>query len=225
MSETMPAELAENLIEFCENRARVYTLLSRCYESEMDASFAVELAGANSIESDDSTVAAEFTSLQEALAGCDETQLEQLAVVFNRAFFGMGPRTAQKAFPYESVYTSEGGLMMQDAYSDVLHWYRDANFKKNPDFTEPEDHVAVELAFMALLCERAVEALQHGDEEAAEMFLVSQRSFLQQHLLNWIAPFARDVRTAAERGFYVHLASCTEAYLSADEQALGEVLD
>ena len=31
----------------------------------------------------------------------------------------MGPRTAQKAFPYESVYTSEGGLMMQDAYAEV----------------------------------------------------------------------------------------------------------
>lgn len=221
----MPMELAENLIEFCENRARVYTLLSRCYESEVGASFAAELAQANGIESDDSKVAAEFTLLQEALEDCDEARIEQLAVVFNRAFFGMGPRTAQKAFPYESVYTSEGGLMMQDAYSEVLQVYRSANFTKNPDFTEPEDHVAVELAFMALLCERAVEALQGGNEEAAERSLAVQRSFLQQHLLNWIAPFARDVRAAAENGFYVHLASFTEVYLCADEQALSEVLD
>ena len=40
MIETMPAELAENLIDFCENRDRVYALLSRCYETEIDAAFA-----------------------------------------------------------------------------------------------------------------------------------------------------------------------------------------
>ena len=44
MIETMPAELAENLIDFCENRSRVYALLSRCYETEIDAAFAEALA-------------------------------------------------------------------------------------------------------------------------------------------------------------------------------------
>ncbi|MEF9875566.1 MAG: molecular chaperone TorD family protein [Gordonibacter sp.] len=225
MSENLSAEVAENLIEFCENRGRIYTLLSRCYEKEMDAAFAAEFAGSASFESDDVVLAEDFAALRADLADCDEAQLEQLAVVFDRAFFGMGPRTAQKAFPYESVYTSEGGLMMQDAYSAVLQVYRDASFVKNPGFTEPEDHLAVELAFMALLCERAIEALRGGDEEGAETHLAAQLTFLQQHLLNWVAPFARDVQAAAESGFYLHLALFTEAYLGADEQALGEVLD
>lgn len=162
MIETMPAELAENLIDFCENRSRVYALLSRCYETEIDAAFAEALAGEAALASDDAGLAAGFAALQADLAGCDEDALEQLAVVFDRAFFGMGPRTAQKAFPYESVYTSEGGLMMQDAYAEVLHVYRGAGFAKNPGFKEPEDHLAVELAFMALLCGRAVEALRAG---------------------------------------------------------------
>lgn len=39
----------------------------------------------------------------------------------------------------------------------MLHVYRNAGFAKNPGFKEPEDHLAVELAFMALLCDRAVE--------------------------------------------------------------------
>ena len=117
MIETMPAELAENLIDFCENRDRVYALLSRCYETEIDAAFAEALAGEAALASDDAGLAAGFAALQADLADCDEDALEQLAVVFDRAFFGMGPRTAQKAFPYESVYTSEGGLMMQEAYA------------------------------------------------------------------------------------------------------------
>lgn len=225
MSETMPAELAENLIDFCENRRRVYALLSRCYEKEVDAAFAESFSCDAALESDDATLAAQFAALQADLADCDEAKLEQLAVVFDRAFFGMGPRTAQKAFPYESVYTSEGGLMMQDAYAQVLHVYRDAGFAKNPGFTEPEDHLAVELAFMELLCGRAIEALRAGDEAGAERQLRAQLSFLQEHLLNWIERFIGDTMKAAEEGFYFDLAAFTNAYLKADAQALAEVVE
>ena len=224
MTETMPAELAENLIDFCENRSRVYALLSRCYETEIDAAFADALAGEAALASDDAELAAGFAALQADLADCDEDALEQLAVVFDRAFFGMGPRSAQKAFPYESVYTSEGGLMMQDAYSEVLRLYRAAGFAKDPGFTEPEDHLAVELAFMVRLCERAVEALRAGDEAAAEAALAEQRAFVRAHLLNWVPAFARDMKASAESGFYAHLATFTEAYLAADVEALAEVV-
>lgn len=224
MNQTMSAELAENLIDFCENRGRVYALLSRCYETEVDAAFAEELAGEASLDSYDPALAEGFSRLRADLAGCDEDGLEQLAVVFDRAFFGMGPRTAQKAFPYESVYTSEGGLMMQEAYSEVLRVYRGAGFAKNPGFKEPEDHLAVELAFMALLCGRAVEALRAGDEDGAERQLRAQLSFAREHLLNWIDRFCADVRKAAEDGFYFDLATFTEAYLRADEAALTDVV-
>ena len=223
-TEAISAELAENLIDFCENRGRVYALLSRCYETEVDAAFAGELAGEASLDSDDPALAEGFSRLRADLAGCDEDGLERLAVVFDRAFFGMGPRTAQKAFPYESVYTSEGGLMMQDAYSEVLRVYRGAGFAKDPGFKEPEDHLAVELAFMSLLCGRAVEALRAGDEDGAERQLRAQLSFAREHLLNWIDRFCADVRKAAEDGFYFDLATFTEAYLRADEAALTDVV-
>ena len=97
MEEVMSVELVENLVDFCENRARVYALLSRCYEKELDAAFAAELAEAARVESDDPALAEGFAALQADLAGCDDGQLELLAVVFDRVFFGMGPRPAQKA--------------------------------------------------------------------------------------------------------------------------------
>ena len=224
MENALPAEVAENLIDFCENRARVYALLARCYEKELDASFAAELSGAARIESDDPALADGFAALQAGLVDCDEAALEQLAVVFDRVFFGMGPRTAQKAFPYESVYTSAKGLMMQEAYAQVKNVFAAAGFAKDPSFTEPEDHVAVELAFMALLCERAAAALREGDADAAEEAMAAQLAFLREHLLNWIGRFAADVRKAAEGGFYAQLASFTETYLAADEAAVAEVV-
>ena len=145
MSNTMSDELVSNLVDFCENRLRVYAMLSRCFEKELDAAFAEELATKVAFASDDAALAEGFSLLQSDLAKRDEPALEQLAVAFNRVFFGMGPRAAQKAFPYESVYTSERGLMMQEAYNQVLRIYRASGFAKDPKFTEPEDHLAVEI--------------------------------------------------------------------------------
>lgn len=224
MTQVLSAELAENLIEFCKMRGRVYALASRCYEKEIDAEFARELAACRDFDSDDPALAEAFAALRADVAEADETVLEELAVVFDRVFFGMGPRTSQKAFPYESVYTSEGGLMKQDAYSEVRRIYRGAGFEKAAGFTEPEDHVAVELAFMARMCERAVEALRAGDGDAAEELLRSQQVFLNDHLLNWIPRFTAESRAAAQGGFYAHLATLTDAFLRADADELGEVL-
>lgn len=231
MGEMLTAELAENLTEFCENRGRVYGLLARCFEREVDASFAAELAGAAPLAADDGALVDGFARMQRAVAGCDgdEAALERLAVAFNRVFFGMGPRTAQKAFPYESVYTSDKGLMMQDAYSQVKAVYREAGFAKNPAFTEPEDHLAVELAFMAELCARAGAALAAGDAAAAEASLVQQRDFVEAHLLNWIDRFAADAAAAdpgeaGEGGFYAHAARFAQRFAAADAAALQDVL-
>ncbi len=225
MTDTMPAELAANLIVFCENRRRVYALLSRCFETEIDTAFADKLARETALESDDPALVEGFAALKADLADADEGALEQLAVAFNRVFFGMGPRTAQKAFPYESVYTSEDGLMMQEAYVQVKRVYAAAGFAKDPSFTEPEDHLAVQLAFMARLCETAVEALQANDAEAAEAALRGQLTFLQDHLLNWIDRFVIDSKAAAGGGFYANLATFTQAYLQADAEATAEVVE
>ena len=225
MSNTMSDELVSNLVDFCENRLRVYAMLSRCFEKELDAAFAEELATKVAFASDDAALAEGFSLLQSDLAKRDEPALEQLAVAFNRVFFGMGPRAAQKAFPYESVYTSERGLMMQEAYNQVLRIYRASGFAKDPKFTEPEDHLAVEFVFMAKLCEQTVRTLRAGDEETSESSLREQLAFAREHLLNWLPRFVRDMEAAAEEGFYRHLALFVVAFVRADVRALEEVVE
>ncbi|MEG0682748.1 MAG: molecular chaperone TorD family protein [Raoultibacter sp.] len=221
--EKMPTALVEDLVGFCTNRAHVYAFLSRCYEAEIDADYAKQIVEHFSFAADNAVLTSEIAAMKEALVALDEAQLEQLAVVFNRVFFGMGPRTAQKAFPYESVYTSEGGCLMQDAYSEIVKVYRDALVRKNPDFPEPEDHLAIELAFMQSLCERCVAALQEGVEAPVVALLEEQRRFLSAHLLNWIALFCADMKGSAQQGFYYHLAAFTEEFLRSDAQALAQV--
>ncbi len=154
----------------------------------------------------------------------DADGLEQLAVTFDRVFFGMGPLTARHAFPYESVYTSDKGILMQDAYAQVARTYREHQLAKDASFTEPEDHIAVELAFMATLADRTVAFLARGAEEAADETVRQQRAFARGHLLNWIDRFCADLRIAATGGFYEALAVFTLSFVEADAGLLDEML-
>lgn len=232
MSEsTLTPELRRALAAVMESRANVYRLLSRCYRSEMDAVLAREMAEDFSLETDDDALATSLRAMQASLAGIDEDGLEMLAVTFDRVFFGMGPLTARHAFPYESVYTSDRGIMMQEAYTQVARTYREQALAKDASFTEPEDHLAVELAFMATLADRAVTFLGTGEgtaDEATEETVRQSLAFAQAHLLNWIDRFCAELEAAAapdgEEGFYAALARFTAAFVAGDAALLEEML-
>ena len=213
------------IADVLRGRMATYQFLSRLFRVEVDQELYDTLVSMRFPTNTGNALVDEgYRMICGYLSQADGTVLTELAVDYVRAFIGSGNDGFSAAYPYESVYTSEGGLMLQDAYAEVLHVYRGAGFAKNPGFKEPEDHLAVELAFMALLCGRAVEALRAGDEAGAERQLRAQREFLSDHLLNWIDRFTSDVRKAAEDGFYFDLATFTEDFLTADAAELAEVL-
>lgn len=214
------------------SRANVYRLLSRCYRSEVDDALARELTSEFAFTSDEAALTAALDAMRAALDGADEAALEQLAVTFDRVFFGMGPLTARHAFPYESVYTSDRGIMMQDAYAQVVRAYREQHLAKDASFTEPEDHLACELAFMATLADRAAAFLATGDaadDDAADQTVRQSLTFAQNHLLNWVDRFCIDLDAAASSdgtdGFYPSLARFTAAFVRGDAALLEDTLD
>lgn len=224
MAQQQNAEAAA-LIELMESRAHVYLVLSRCFEREVDEALATDLCAGFGFESNDEQLVRALGAMSGALAGIDDAGIEMLAVDFDRVFYGMGPLTARHAFPYESVYTSDRGIMMQDAFAQVARIYREQRLAKDESFTEPEDHIAVELAFMASLAQRTAVFLDEGLDDAAEETVRQQLSFLQEHLLNWADRFCMDLRRAAPGGFYEALADFTIEFLKADDQLLADMLD
>ena len=223
-TENHDASLLE-IAHLMDSRTNVYKVLSRSFREEMDAEFASEFAKRFVFESDDAQLAQKADAMKVSLQGIDDDAIEMLAVDFDRVFFGMGPITARHAFPYESVYTSEKGIMMQEAYSQVVHAYREQKLAKDEAFTEPEDHIAVELAFMATLAERSAAFLREGHEEAAEQTVMQQLSFAKEHLLNWVDIFCVDLAAAADGSFYEHLATFTAAFVKEDAAVLEDILD
>jgi len=142
---------------------------------------------------------------------------EELDVDFARIFLGLG---RQPAFPYESIYRSRSGLLMQEPFDEVRDIYRMAGVKKIPDLKEPEDHIAVELAFMANLCSRAGMAFKDNRSEDALIQLEIQKEFLQNHLSSWIPSLCADIERVAQTGFYKSLAALLRSWIISEGQEL-----
>ena len=146
---------------------------------------------------------------------------EELDVDFARIFLGLNSRGA---FPYESVYRTKLGLLMQDPFDETREFYGKMGFKKNPDLKEPEDHIAIELAFMANLAHQAGMALKNDKKQEALTHLEQQREFLRQHLSPWVPSFCKDIQEVAWTEFYKSLASYLSAWISLDREELDRLI-
>ena len=199
VSEVAP-ELTE-LAQLARRRGETYGLLSRLYRVEADEALLAELR------------AMRFP----AATGSD-------AMDYTRTFIGAGVDGHAAAYPFESVYTSKDRLLRQDARDEVLALYRSEGLNKSGFWKDEEDHVAVELEFEAVLCDRAAEALGAGDEDRAVELFKTQRGFLEGHLLNWVPALTADMRRFAKTDLYRGLAELTDGFLATDWAFLSELL-
>lgn len=206
-----------DLIELMGDRALAYRFLSRAYRTAPDAAFVAALRAAAHDRPADDPLAPFFAEL----ASADDEQLRiDLAADYNRMFLGMGPHPVA---PYESVYTSPEGLLMQDARDEVLAAYHAQGLDAPDDFNLPEDHLALECAFVAELADRTAAACERGDDDAAAQLIAIQRAFVEKHLAAWVPAFCDDVDSQAREPFYRGLAALTRDQVEADRAALAEL--
>ncbi|MGC9116960.1 MAG: TorD/DmsD family molecular chaperone, partial [Conexivisphaera sp.] len=196
-----------------EGRRYMYNLLSRLYEREVDGELLEGLLAA----AESGELAQRFEALTEldervgrgmdlmlgylrGAAGRDRKEvLLELAADYASLFLGV---KGTPPHPSESAYMSAGHLMYQAQRDEVLAIYRKAGVDKVREFTEPEDHIAVELSFMSYLVGRTLGEARRGNLGEARRLLELQRRFLREHLLKWSHDFAEDVIANADVDFY-----------------------
>jgi len=151
----------------------------------------------------------------------DSKQMQSLlAKEYAHLFLGFG-----KFHPSESSYRSESGSIMQEFRDDVLEVYKKFGVRKIDEFKEPEDHIAVELQFMAYLCRRTIEALNNGGGlSEAKKYLEAQRDFLNNHLASWVPKLAEDILKSAENGFYKEAAYLTAKFIQAEKVSIPRLI-
>ena len=231
-----------------ELRARVYKLLSDCYQSP-DAEFPErmrELSGLlNTLHPDIRLEVPENETIpDDAEAG---TFLEQLKVEHARLF--IGPFSLPVP-PYGSMYLDEEEHLMAESTQDVHRWYLSEGIETA--MKEMPDHICVELEFLYLLAYREQKAQEkavrsnaagHVDDtgrpDAAGRANVAaptgaanpstyrdkQRRFLEQHPGRWIPAFEKKVREHAGEAhalsaLYRDLAAATHRFIAADLEEL-----
>lgn len=218
------ASFAE-LASIATSRAQTYGLLARLYRSEIDEALLSELKRAQfPASTGNSKMDAGYRAIVTYLSNTWENSLEECAVDYARTFLGNGVDAHAAAYPYESIHTSEKRLLMQSARDEILAIYRSVGLRKSEDWKEGEDHIALELELMQILCQRTADALANDNEAAAVNLIETQRNFLEDHLGAWVPMLADDMRRFSQTDIYVGLAFLTEGFLEIEAEFLGELI-
>lgn len=208
-----------------EQRAATYGLLSRLYRVEIDQELLDELHGMRfPASTGNADVDEGYRRMAKFLSNVWDNSVTDLAVDYVRVFIGHGVDAFSAAYPFESVYTSEKRLLMQEARDEVLAIYRAAGLDKKDSWKEGEDHVALELEFEQILIGRTVDALRRGDEDEAAALLTTQKNFLEDHLASWVPMMTADMKRFAKTDLYQGLAYLTDGFLATDQAFLEDVL-
>ena len=222
---TLDQEAIEEYAQLMEGRAAVYGLLVRLYRKEIDQALLDELHEMTfPVHSDDNDIDEGYYRIAKYLSNIWENTLTEIAIDYTRCFVGHGNDAHAAAYPFESVYMSPKRLLMQDARDEVLAIYRSAGLDKNESWNEGEDHLSVELEYLQVLCHRAKEALENGDEKAAEQIILNQKNFLHDHVLKWTPFFLDDMLCFAQTGMYQGLAYLTRGFLRQDYALVKDLL-
>lgn len=150
-------------------------------------------------------------------AGISEQELKALKQDEMNLFIGTDHVIAPI---WESVYFNERRLVFQEQTLQVREWYARFGLESERLYREPDDHMGLELIFVAHLATQALNALEAQDNEAFKNYLQAQRDFLREHLLRWGPAWARLVRKNAETDFYRGLAFLTRGALIATAELL-----
>jgi len=210
-----------DLVELMNTRARSYGMLARLFREEIDLATLRELQKMRFPQATGNAAVDEgYHQLYDYLKRAWDDSVTELAIDYVSTFIGHGVNGYSAAYPYESVYTSERRLLMQEARTEVLATLRENELKRG-DWNEAEDHIALELEFMQRMALRAAEALADN----AVAYLRTSYDFLENHLLNWVPMLVTDMRMHARTLFYQGLGQLTLGTLQEDEAVLRELLD
>ena len=224
-NDVLGAQDRATLIDLCKRREEMYGLLSRLYRVEVDQELYDSLCAAafpTGTGNDDVDEGYRYIALY--CASYHEDALLDLARDFVRVFIGHGNNAYAAAYPYESVYTSEKRLLMQEARDEILQVYREGGLTIDPSWPDPEDHIALELEYMQIMARRTCEALESNEDDEALRLLDGQRSFLLRHVVSWTPFFIKDIKRFAETNLYQGLALLTKGFLAQDRQFLESVV-
>ncbi|EOX4255781.1 molecular chaperone TorD [Vibrio cholerae] len=205
-----------------EKRAEIYWWLSSLFFKELSEQ---DIARYHSAEvrtflsglADEQSLSREVKHLVEALNRLQDRQDAQLELAADFCdLFLKSDRDS--ALPYASVYADQGLLNGKPA-QQMRELLRAHGVKVEQNLNEPEDHLAIQLDFLAHL---AISANQIEHSAQLSLALQAQSDFISQLLLTWLPAFAERCTQFDAFGLYSAAARLALAFIQQDKHCLDE---
>ena len=151
---------------------------------------------------------------------CANEDLEDVAADYAKTFLAAGEATGVAAFPYESIYTNKKREIGGRTEQETLALYALHGWEPSKDmFRTMNDHIGLELEFMAVLCEEELLSCQTDNADRAAMSSRDQNEFLRKHL-KWAGAFCMDISKYAQTAFYQAVGKVTNVFLEQEREML-----
>ena len=187
-------------------RARLYALFHKLFGAAPDAAAIEALLGEATADAVD-----EYAEDDETMRGFGRF-LSELAAVEGRAALLEAARDeyvrllvgpgALPAIPWEAPYRTGEPTVFQEGTLAVRAAYRARGVQPKKLQRVPDDHVALECAFMALEARRSLAQLIACDVRALAAGLRAQQSFAVEHMAGWLGEYAKGLRRSATAVLY-----------------------
>lgn len=206
------------------NRSQFYRLLHKLYHwplsaEQLDAIDANELRDLGS-SAGSALVVEGFGDMWRYLRRRHTGTHEDLNVDFTRCFLGGATYKGLACQPYASLFLENGGRIMAQPRNKARNVYGTQGVRLADDIDLPEDHLAFECEFMAIIGQRAADALEKGDSKGALEQLELQRSFLEEHILTWTDRFFNLSVELLRTRFYLGLVKVSKGFFDEESESI-----
>ena len=149
---------------------------------------------------------------------------QMLAIDYTSSFGGAHTYEGRTAVPYASVFMSKEGLLSQGPRAEVFKVYT-RNLLRVTDTSTPDDHLSFLLEFLAVMSDRAADALREDRLDDYRACLEESRDFINNHILSWLDDLAEITNKLIEARFYRGVLKVTKGYLLMDLETINDLLE
>lgn len=220
-------ETGAELIEVMQARAAMYETLASLYfdiltPEQIDAMAAQDFTELRASENEN--IASGFNDIYRYLRKRNTGTHQELSRDFSSCFLGTHSYKGFVAQPYESLFMDASGMLHAGACREVHRLYKSECVALRSGYDYPDDHLAFECEFMAILCSRSVLALQERNIGEAKRLLQVQRNFVAGHLGVWFRRLHDLCLKFIKTRFYRGVLNITQGFIDEELETIDDLL-
>lgn len=222
-------DIQETLVPYLESRTDFYEMLHKMYRWPLTEE---ELAALD--EDDFKALASELSG---TLTGCGFNDMyrflrrrntgtrQTLSADFTKVFLGIATYEGLSSQPYASLFVGGSLQLMGSERTAVSKIYRENAVRLSDGIDLPEDHLAFECEFLAIMNRRAVDALRQSRFDDAVELLTFQSNFVEQRVMNWLPRFYALASHLVDTRFYLGVLRVTKGFFDETATAIAEIIE